>query len=341
LADGAVRPAPTASLGLLLSDAVDRAHGARLDAVAASHGAQLRRVPLSRAAQALDDIDIAFFSRELYEGSSLRQPGALSDAFFGVADAARNLRWLHVCSSGVDLPQYGRCIARGVRLTSSRGVTAAPIAQTVLAAILAQSRGFDHWLGAQSRREWAPLAGAQRPRDLRQTRVVVVGAGAIGMEIGRLLKAVGMEAIVVRRSACPTPPFDATLDFSQLDDVLPTCDWLVLAVPLTEQTRGLFDARRLALLAPRARIVNVARGELVDEPALCEALRAGRLQGAYLDTFAVEPLAADSPLWTMPNVWISPHNSAASQGHEERVVDAFVEQFEAWLQLQRETAPSP
>jgi D-2-hydroxyacid dehydrogenase (NADP+) len=325
--------APCATL--LLSDCVDRTHGSRLDAVAGSHGVALRRVPLSRAADAIDEIQIAFFSRDLYEGSSLRRPGPLSYAFFRVADAALNLRWLHVCSSGVDLPQYGPCRERGVLLTSSRGVTAAPIAQTALAAILAHSRGFDHWLAAQARREWAPLTGAQRPRNLAELRVVVVGPGAIGMEIGRLLKAIGMQAVVVRRTARPTPPFDATLDFSQLDDVLPTCDWLVLALPLTDDTRGLIDARRLALLAPQARLVNVARGELVDESALCEALLAGRLQGAYLDTFAAEPLPPESPLWTLPNVWISPHNSAASQGHEERVVGAFLDQFKAWLAKQR------
>jgi phosphoglycerate dehydrogenase-like enzyme len=332
-----MKAAPAASTALLLSDCVDRAHGTRLDAVAEAHGLALRRVPLSRAARALDEIQIAFFSRELYEGSSLRRPGPLSDAFFRVADAATNLRWLHVCSSGVDLPQYSHCRERGVLLTGSRGVTAAPIAQATLAAILAQSRGFDHWLAAQARGQWTPLAGAQRPRDLRELRVVVVGAGAIGMEIGRLLKAVGLQALVVRRTARPTPPFDAAVAFSQLDDVLPTCDWLVLAVPLTDDTRGLLDARRLALLGPQARLVNVARGELVDEPALCEALLAGRLKGAYLDTFASEPLPPESPLWTLPQVWISPHNSAASQGHEERVVDAFIEQFKAWLETQRTT----
>lgn len=323
---GAAKP-----LGLLLSDRVNASHGARFDAVAAESGVALRRLPLSRAAGALDQIDIAFFSRELYEGSSLRKPGALSDEFFRVADAAPRLRWLHVCSSGLDLPQYAPALARGVRVTGSTGVTAVPIAQTAVAAILAQSRGFDHWLAAQSRREWAPLGGAQRPKELRDLRVVVVGAGAIGAEIGRLLKALGMHVSAVRRSASPTPPFDRTLAFAQLDEVLPTCDWLVLAVPLTQQTRGLIDARRLALLPREARIVNVARGELVDEQALCEALVAGRLRGAYLDTFVDEPLPQQSPLWGLPGVWISPHNSAASQGHEERVVDSFVENFRHWL----------
>ena len=319
------------ALGLLLSDAVDGAHGARLDAAAAARGVTLRRVPLSCADEALAQVDIAFFSRDLYEGSSLRKPGARSDAFFRLADAAPRLRWLHVCSSGKDLPQYRHALERGVRVTSSTGVTAVPIAQSTVAAILAQSRGFDHWLAAQARREWAPLTGAQRPKELRELRVLVVGAGAIGMEIGRLLKPFGVHLTAVRRDARHTPPFDCTVALSGLDELLPECDWLVLALPLTGQTRGLIDARRLALLRPDARIANVARGELVDESALCEALASRRLRGAYLDTFLEEPLPRESVLWGLPNVWISPHNCAASQGHEERVVESFLENFNAWL----------
>lgn len=325
-------------LGLLLSDAVDGAHGARIDAIAAAHNVALRRLSISGAQERLAQIDIAFFSRDLYEGSSLRKPGARSDAFFRVADAAPRLRWLHVCSSGQDLPQYRRSLDRGVRVTSSTGVTAVPIAQSAVAAILAQSRGFGHWLAAQARHEWAPLTGAQRPKELRQLHVVVLGVGAIGMEIGRLLKTLGLQVSAVRRVASPTPPFDRTVDLSQLDELLPECDWLVLALPLTERTRGLIDARRMALLRPDARIANVARGELVDEAALCDALVAGRLRGAYLDTFVEEPLPRDSVLWGLPNVWISPHNCAASQGHEDRVVDSFLQNFKAWLEEEAQSA---
>ena len=319
------------ALGLLLSDAVDAAHGARLDAAAAAHGVVLQRLPVSRAGEALARIDIAFFSRDLYEGSSLRKPAPRSDAFFRLADVAPRLRWLHVCSSGKDLPQYRHALERGVRVTSSTGVTALPIAQSAAAAILAQSRGFDHWLAAQARREWAPLTGVQRPKELRDVRVVVVGAGAIGAGIGRLLKALGLQVSAVRREAQPTPPFDRTVALARLDELLPECDWLVLALPLTEQTRALIDARRLGLLPPGARLVNVARGELVDEAALCQALVSGQLGGAYLDTFVEEPLPRESVLWDLPNVWISPHNCAASMGHEERVVDCFVENLGAWL----------
>lgn len=325
-------------LGLLLSAAVDREHGARIDAVAAAAGVPLRRWTAPRGAAELAEIDVAFFSRDLFEGSSLRVPGPLSDAFFASVDVAPNLRWLHVFSAGFDLPQYQPVLARGVRVTGSSGSTALPIAQSVLAAVLAQSRGFAHWLAAQREHAWRPLHGAQRPREIEGQRVVVVGAGPIAIEIGRLLGAVGFHTIAVRRRAGATPPFHESFTVDALDALLPGCDWLVLACPLSDATRGLVNAARLALLPPSARLVNVGRGELVDESALLESLRAGRLAGAYLDVFAQEPLPPSSLLWAQPNVWITPHNCAASQGHEGRVVEKFLAELGPWL---REHGASP
>jgi len=325
--------------GLLLSEAAEARLGARLAALAHAAGVPLRCHTPATAPDALPDLRAAFFSRDLYEGSELHRPGPLSDAFFRLVDAAPGLRWLHVFSSGLDLPQYAASLARGVRVTGSSGVTAVSIAQTVLAAVLAQSRGFAHWLPAQARREWAPLTGTARPKEIDTQHAVVVGAGPIGREIGRLLGAVGFRTTAVRRSATPAEGFGRTIELARLDELLPQCDWLVLAVPLTAHTRGLLDARRLALLPPHARVVNVARGGLVDEAALVRALREGRLAGAYLDTFAQEPLPPDSPLWTLPGVWISPHNSAAAQGHEQRLDDSFLREFQAWLAQYRERSP--
>ena len=330
--DRSVKRSSARPLGLLLSDAVNEGAGSRIDLIASAADITLRRYTLQQAADPAK-IHAAFFSRDLYEGSSLRKPGPLSDGFFNVVDRAPNLQWLHVCTSGQDLPQYAKSLERGLRITTSTGTTATPIAQTVLAAILAQSRGFDHWLSAQARKQWLPMTGPDKPKEISDHHVVVVGAGAIGSEIGRLLKAVGLRTTAVRRSATAAPHFDKTIAPSQLDLVLPDCDWLVLALPLTAQTHGLIDSRRLALLPPHAGLVNVARGELVDETALAEALRSGRLRRAYLDTFIEEPLPADSPLWELPNVWISPHNSAAAQGHDQRVVEAFMRELQAWLDV--------
>lgn len=339
--NSAISGAPSEAVGVLLSDIVNEHEGLRLDHIAYDAGVALRRYTLRQAQADLAAIHLAFFSRDLYEGSSLRKPGPRSNAFFQVADATPNLRWLHVCSSGLDLPQYTKSLERGVRVTGSIGVTAVPLAQTVLAAILAQSRGFDHWLSAQSRKLWLPLTGQDRPKEIEGQHVVIIGAGTIGREIGRLLKTVGFQVTGVRRAATATPPFDDIIAISDLDQVLPYCDWLVLAAPLTSQTHGLIDQRRLALLSRNARIVNIARGELIDEAALARALDDGQLRGAYLDTFIEEPLPEHSPLWNLPNVWISPHSGAASQGHEKRVVDGFIKHFRSWLEHSGHTDCSP
>ncbi len=320
-----------APFGLYLSSRTDERDGEAIDRLALQAGISLQRFTAERLPASLELIHAAFFSRDLYEGSSLRKPGPFSDAFFAVVDAAANLRWLHVCSSGLDLPQYATSLRRGVHVTSSRGSTATPIAQTVLAAILAHSRGFAHWLDAQASKKWSPLTGINLPRNIEEQEVVIVGAGAVGSEIGRLLKAVGFRTTSVRRSAAASQHCDRSVSVQQLDTVLPTCDWLVLAVPLTDETRGMIDARRLSLLSPHTGVVNIARGELLEETALIAALSENRLGGAYLDTFQEEPLPADSPLWHLPKVWISPHNSAAAQGHEQRVVECFMRELRAWF----------
>jgi len=328
--DGPVVRDKTSPLGILLSDSVHAGFGGRIEDMAAQAGIPAVCHALGNAPRK-ELIHIAFFSRDLYEGSSLRKPGPLSDAFFSVVDHAPCLRWLHVFSSGLDLPQYASSLRRGIRITGSKGVTAMPIAQTAVAAILALSRGFGHWLPAQQRRQWSPLTGSERPRDICDQHALVIGVGPIGFRIAHMLKSVGYRVTGVRRRPEPLAPLDNVIAFESLDAALPHCDWLVLAVPLNPSTRHLVDARRLGLLAPHAFLANVARGELVDEQALVAALKAGRLKGAYLDTFAEEPLPAESALWGLPNVWITPHNSAASQGHEKRVIDCFLEEYAAWL----------
>jgi len=326
-ADCTATPPPA----LLLSPTVAAEHGDRIRRIAEESGVALQCVVAPGTPEDRERIVAAFFSRDLYEGSSLRVPGALSDNFFAVVDSAPNLRWLHVCSSGLDLPQYQPSIARGVRVTPSSGATAVPIAQTVVAAVLAQSRGFGHWLSAQQARRWSPLSGAERPRELRGQRALILGTGPIGTEIARLLGLHGLHTIGVRRQPASAPGFDETVPLARLDDALPRADWLILALPLSGDTRGLLNARRLALMPRGARIANIARGELLDEAALLAALSEGHVASAYLDVFDAEPLPPDSPWWDAPRVWITPHNSAASQGHERRVVDAFVNELRRWL----------
>ncbi|WP_431272405.1 D-2-hydroxyacid dehydrogenase [Dankookia sp. P2] len=180
---------------------------------------------------------------------------------------------------------------------------------------------------AQARHAWEPLYAEPEPREVEGQTALVIGTGPIGQEIGRLCRAFGLRTVGIRRDAAAGPPpgFDAVAGFAALPDMLPRTDWLLLACPLTETTRGLIDARALALLPPGRHLINVSRGGVVEEPALLEALRSGHLAGAFLDVFTMEPLPQESPFWDLPNVIVSPHSAAASDGLPERVAAIFCE----------------
>jgi phosphoglycerate dehydrogenase-like enzyme len=311
-------------IGLLVSRAFLDAHEERLGLTARQTGLAIEPIALPEdpdgrvPAEACARIELAFFSRDV-----LPRHGR---AFFAAALAAEKLRWLHVFHAGVDHPIYPRLLERGVLLTNSPGTSAQPIAQTAIAGLLMLARGFPHWLAAQRRRAWEPIHDDAAPRDLAGQTLVVVGLGGIGCEIARLAQALGLHVIGVRRSPRrPTDSADELHPPDALPALLPRADWLALACPLTDETRRMIDARALAALPPGARLINVARGELVDEAALARALQSGALAGAYLDVFETEPLPPGSPLWELPNAIITPHNSAASRGNEARQLERFFE----------------
>ena len=267
-------------------------------------------------------IEIAFFSLDVFPDYS-RQ-------FFSAVRKAPQLKWLHAFNVGVDHPIFTELLGRGVRVTTSAGSTAVPIAQTAIMGLLALARGFPRWLAAQRGRQWNPERKLLPP-DLNTQTAVVIGLGRIGAEIARLARALGLKVIGIRRSPRRTDdPVDELHPPAALPELLPRCDWLVIACPLTPETRGLVNAQAIAALPKGARVINIARGEIVDEPALIEALKSGHLAGACLDVFATEPLSPDSPLWELPNVLATPHNSAVAAGNDERVLEIFLANFELW-----------
>lgn len=314
---------------LLISHECDQKFGAELRAVLSRLGSGLEVLVLpadkdARLAEAdIARIEVAYFSQDNFPDHS-RQ-------FFSAARKAPNLKWLHVFNVGVDHPIYTEMLERGVRLTTAAGTTAEPIAQTALTGMLMLSRGFPHWLRAQHDHRWDPVRLEVSPRDLKEQTVLVYGMGAIGAEFARLAKPLGMRVIGVRRgSRKPDDAVDELHTPDRLDALLPRADWLLLACPLTKETRGLISAQRLSLLPQGAHVLNVARGEVIDEPAMTAALQSGRLAGAYLDVFVQEPLPANSPLWDLPNVLVTPHNSSSSIGNERRVFDGFVRNLHQW-----------
>jgi phosphoglycerate dehydrogenase-like enzyme len=237
-----------------------------------------------------------------------------------VALAAPNLEWFHSMSAGVDSPIFSMFTDRGVRLTTSSGASAPPIAGTVMLYLLALSRNLPAWLRAQAAHEWSPV----RFRELDGQRVVVVGYGPIGQEVVRLATAFRMDPVIVRRAVRGDEPC-AVRSLDELPAVVADADAVVVALPLTDATRGIVSREVIAAMPTHAVFVNVGRGELVDQPALTESLVAGRLGGAGLDVFATEPLPADDPLWDLSNVIISPHNSGSSDGTAGRVAAIFLD----------------
>lgn len=233
--------------------------------------------------------------------------------------AAPKLRWVHSAAAGVRGALFPEMVASDVLLTNSAGIHAVPMAETVIGGLLFLMRGLHLARALQEASRWdkAPFVGADSPlRELGDCRVLVVGAGGIGREVAVRATVFGARCTGIRKHPGRGVPagFSHVIGPEGLDDALPEADVLVLAAPFTEETSALLDARRLARLPPGAFVVNVARGALVDEAALVAALRAGRLGGAVLDVFAREPLAAQSPLWQLPNVCITPHVSPVSPG---------------------------
>jgi D-2-hydroxyacid dehydrogenase (NADP+) len=255
---------------------------------------------------------ICFFSGDIFPERSV--------PFLRQMIRAKQLQWFHTFSAGVDDPFFQGLLARGVRLSTSAGAQAGPIAHTVMLYLLALSRDLPGWLAAQRDHRWEPRDVV----DLQGRRMLVVGMGPIGSEVARLGLAFGMEVLGLRRTPRGDEPCE-TRPLAELDDLLPSCDALVLAIPLVPETHHLIDAARLAKLPEGALLVNVARGDVVDEDALIAALEEGRLGGAGLDVFHEEPLPAASPLWEMPRVIVTPHSSGTTPANWDRAAAIFLD----------------
>jgi D-2-hydroxyacid dehydrogenase (NADP+) len=317
---------------LLLSAAALAAHGQALARIAAEAGRALQPVRLEDAADDPDaQVDLAWITRDV---TGLSTKHAVIEPLAGCYRVLRRsdgLAWVHTHSAGLDRPIYAELMARGVAVTASAGANADVVAQTALGAVLALARRFPQLMAAQAHRRWAPLVSGPLPPDLAGQHVVLVGWGAIARRLQPWLAMLGLNVSVVRRSDEPVGLGIDTLRYAELPRVLPCAQWLVLACPLSDETRGLVDAAALAALPAGAMLVNVARGEVVDEAALVDALRAGRLGGAFLDVFETEPLAAESPLWTLPGVIVTPHSAGQSAGNAARTAALFLENLGRWL----------
>jgi phosphoglycerate dehydrogenase-like enzyme len=239
-------------------------------------------------------------------------------------ERAAKLAFIQSISAGTDQFDKALFAARGLRLASAQGANERAVAEHAMALMLVLSRHIHLGRDAQAQSRWRPMIANPLAREQEQggRHVVVIGFGRIGQRFGRLAKAFGCRVTGVKREASPLPECaDQVIRVADLAQALPTADTVVLTCPLTAETERLIDARRLELMKPSAHLINVARGRVVDEPALIAALQAGRIAGAGLDVTVEEPLPAASPLWSMPNVIITPHSAGETGRYEANVID--------------------
>lgn len=251
------------------------------------------------------------------------------DLFDDILRANDRLRWIQIAAAGFDWmggPELERRAAEGLQVTRSGNSYDAPIAEYAIGAMLAMSRHFVALHAAQQRHEWIRTVSA----DFAGSTVGIFGTGAIGKEIAWRTAALGATPVGVSRSGRPTEHFTRVVRTEDFHQVLPQCRYVVLAMPLTPETRHMFSDAEFGLMRDDAFLVNVGRGALTDEDALLRALHAGTIGGAVLDAFVTEPLPADSPWWDAPNALITPHCSFRAESSHQRLWQDFCRNLDRW-----------
>ncbi len=248
------------------------------------------------------------------------------DLLHRVLAAAPHLRWHQTLSAGVNHILTPTYLQRDITLTNGAGTFAIPIAEFVLTYILFHAKNLSLLLQLQAEHTW------QRSIELPMQEVcgktlLILGAGHIGQEIAQRAHAFGMRIWGARRHPQPTPGFEQVVGMDEWKTLLPAADYVVLATPLTPETKGMINAETLRLMRPTSYLINIARGAVVEEAALLTALQEGWIAGAGLDTFLVEPLPAESPFWSLPNVFVTPHCSGFSPQIAERAIGLFLDNF--------------
>jgi len=248
---------------------------------------------------------------------------------------ARRLKWLHVPSAGVDDALYPALIESDIRITCSRGISSAALADHALGMILCFSRGLARAIRDQVAEEWgrdAFFAGKPLPFELDGKVIGILGFGSIGRELARRARACGMKVHALKRDPAGKDDLpDHLYGPREIREFLGTADFLVVTLPLTRETRGILDAAALEAMKPGSYLVNVARGALVREEALIGALASGHLAGAALDVFEAEPLPDSSPLYGFPNVVLTPHIGGLHPHYLDRATSLFIVNLSRYL----------
>jgi phosphoglycerate dehydrogenase-like enzyme len=292
---------------------------------------------LERLRAEFPQIEVAFSPSTRSDESALRDADVMIGWGFSPEQLriATKLRWIYSITAAIDQFLFPELLASSIEITNAARVHGPIVAEHALAMMLALARRIPSSVRYQDRRKWAmETIWAEQPRlrEIAGANLVIVGLGSIGSEIAVRAAALKMHVTGVRQTPERGPAgAHEVVGYSQLDSVLPRADFMVLAAPLTPQTRHIIDARRLQLFKPDAYLINVSRGGLIDEAALVNALRGRRLGGAALDVFEEEPLPRRSKLWKLPQVLITPHTAFLSPRIWERHYEIFTANLRRYL----------
>jgi len=282
-----------------------------------------------------------FFFMQLQSYDRVPEEIADADAFIGwnlrpeQFQIAKNLRWIHSPAAAVHQLMYPELMNSNVILTNSTSVHAPVVAEHAIAVLLAMAKRLPQSIHYQTRKIWAQELlwnEYPRPREVSGATVLVLGLGGIGCEFAVRAKALGMKVLAIRENpAKGAGPADAVYGLEHLDELLPQADFVLLCTPVTPATTGIINQQRLQKMKHSAYLINVARGPLIDDVALVEAIQQQRIAGAALDVFVEEPLPADSPYWSLENVLITPHTAAVTEKLWDRHYDLIVENLNRLL----------
>lgn len=275
---------------------------------------------------AFDGLATEIADADIFVGPSLR-PEQLR--------LAKKLKWIHATTAGVGQLAYPEIVNSGIMVTNASGVFSVPMAEHTIGLILALARNFPDTVRQQDEKVWSQQLLWDKPQHLTEvngTTLAIVGYGSIGREIAKRARALEMRVIGVTRSGKgDLTHVERIVAMEKLDEVLADADYVVLSIPETPQTRHLMNAERFARMKRGVRIINLGRGSAIDDAALVRALANGQVGGAALDVADVEPLPAESPLWTAPNLFITPHTSAISSRLWLRETELLVQLVERWF----------
>jgi D-2-hydroxyacid dehydrogenase (NADP+) len=251
-----------------------------------------------------------------------------------VLQACKELKWIHITTAGVDTIPFEAIKGKGIMVSNSSGIHRTQIAEQVLGMMISFTRGLFFNAQNQLQKTWNQVYPLD---ELYGKTICIVGAGRIGQELARKAKVFDMHVIGIKSNPLPLDHFDRVLGLDQMMGAFEKSDFVINLLPLTPATTKLYGKEEFAAMKDTTIFLNFGRGPSVDEEALIQALQNKTISGAGLDVFATEPLPVESPLWSMPNVIISPHNAGGLERLEDRMIETFFINYKAY----REGAPLP